>query len=161
IFQTLGLRTTSPARSAFITALSVLLVPVLGFLLFHHRPRRQTVAGVVIATAGLGLLTLESLELSLNRGDVLTLICAFVFAFHILYVGRYVTEGDYRQLVALQIAGSAVLSTIILPIVESLGPRSWRLHIHSGSPGHRRRLLCAELGPEVHDPEPDRADLQH
>ncbi len=119
IFQTLGLRTTSPARSAFITALSVLLVPVLGFLLFHHRPRRQTVAGVVIATAGLGLLTLESLELSLNRGDVLTLICAFVFAFHILYVGRYVTEGDYRQLVAIQIAGSALLCTIILPIVET------------------------------------------
>lgn len=119
VFQTMGLRSTSPARSAFITALSVLLVPVLGFLIFHHRPRAQTVAGVAIATVGLGLLTLESLELSLNRGDVLTLICAAVFAFHILYVGRYVTEGDYRQLVALQVAGSALLSTMILPVVET------------------------------------------
>jgi drug/metabolite transporter (DMT)-like permease len=119
VFQTLGLRTTSPARSAFITALSVLLVPLLGLLLFRHRPRIQTLAGVAIASLGLGLLTLERLELSLNHGDVLTLICALVFAFHILYVGRYVTDADYRQLVAIQIAGSAVLCTIILPIVET------------------------------------------
>jgi drug/metabolite transporter (DMT)-like permease len=119
VFQTLGLRTASPARSAFITALSVLLVPLLGFLLFRHRPRTQTLAGVAIASVGLGLLTLERLEFSLNRGDVLTLICALVFAFHILYVGRYVTDADYRQLVAIQIAGSALLCTIILPIVET------------------------------------------
>lgn len=119
VFQTLGLRTTSPARSAFITSLSVLLVPVLGYLVFRHRPRAQTLAGVAIATVGLGLLTLERMELSLNRGDTLTLICALVFAFHILFVGRYVTDGDYRQLVALQIAGSALLCTVMLPLVET------------------------------------------
>jgi drug/metabolite transporter (DMT)-like permease len=119
VFQTLGLRTTSPARSAFITSLSVLLVPVLGYLVFRHRPRAQTIAGVAIATVGLGLLTLQRLELSLNRGDTLTLICALVFAFHILFVGRYVTDGDYRQLVALQIGGSALLCTVMLPLVET------------------------------------------
>jgi drug/metabolite transporter (DMT)-like permease len=74
---------------------------------------------VAIATVGLGLLTLERMELSLNRGDTLTLICALVFAFHILFVGRYVTDGDYRQLVALQIAGSALLCTVMLPLVET------------------------------------------
>lgn len=119
VFQTLGLRTTSPARSAFITTLAVLLVPVLGFLVFHHRPRLRTLAGVGIATVGLGLLTLESMEVSMNHGDVLTFVCAVIFAFHILFVGRYVSDGDYRQLVAVQIAGSALLCTIMLPLVET------------------------------------------
>jgi drug/metabolite transporter (DMT)-like permease len=118
VFQTLGLRSTTPARSAFITALSVLLVPVLGFLIFRHRPRPRTLAGVAVAATGLGFLTLDRMELALNRGDVLTLICAFVFAFHILFVGHYVTDDDYRQLVAIQVAGSALLCTVILPIFE-------------------------------------------
>jgi drug/metabolite transporter (DMT)-like permease len=118
VFQTLGLRTTTPARSAFITALSVLLVPVLGFFVFRHRPRSRTLAGVAIAATGLGLMTLDRMELVLNRGDVLTLICAFVFAFHILFVGRYVTDDNYRELVAIQVAGSALLCTVVLPLFE-------------------------------------------
>lgn len=119
VFQTLGLRTTTPARSAFITALSVLLVPVFGFLVFRHRPRPRTLIGVAIASIGLSLLTLDRMELTLNRGDVLTLLCAVFFAFHILYVGRYVNDNDYRQLVALQVAGSALLCTVVLPISET------------------------------------------
>ena len=143
----------------------MLLVPVLGFLLFQPSTSAQTIAGVAIATVGLGLLTLERLELSLNRGDMLTLICALVFAFHILYVGRYVTDGDYRQLVALQIAGSALLCTDHVAdrrdALPCLGPCPWCLYFHPGRAGHRSRLLWSELGPEVYHSEPDRADLQH
>jgi drug/metabolite transporter (DMT)-like permease len=82
--------------------------------------------GVAVATVGLGLLTLEHIELSLNRGDVLTLICALVFAFHILFVGRYVTDANFRQLVALQVSGSALLCTIMLPLGSCTGsPARW------------------------------------
>jgi drug/metabolite transporter (DMT)-like permease len=119
IFQTLGLRTTTPSRSAFITCLCVLLVPVLGFFLFHHRPRLRTLLGVGMATIGLGLLTLNAIPLKLNRGDVLTLICAIVFALHILLIGRYLRTSDFRQLVILQLCGSAVISTLILPMLET------------------------------------------
>jgi len=85
IFQTLGLRSTNPSYSAFITSLSVLLVPLIGFLIFRHRPRPQTIAGVVLATIGLFLLLARMSDLEMSSGDVLTLICAVLFGFHILF----------------------------------------------------------------------------
>ena len=118
IFQTLGLRWTTPSRSAFITSTSVLLVPVLGYVLFGRRPRLQTMAGVALATVGLGLLTLERLELAFSYGDLLTFLCAIVFALHILFLGRYLPASDFRQLFVLQMAGSALLCSLILPVLE-------------------------------------------
>ena len=119
VFQTLGLRGTTPSRSAFITSLSVLLVPLLGFLLFHHRPRIRTLIGVGLATVGLGLLTLNAIPMRFARGDVLTIICAMVFALHILLIGRYLPTSDFRELVVLQLGGSALLCTLILPMLET------------------------------------------
>jgi len=118
-FQTLGLQGTTPSRSAFITSLSVLLVPILGFFLFRHRPRPQTLAGVLIATIGLAFLTLDRLELKLSSGDGLTLMCAVSFALHILFVGRYSPVSDYRQLFMLQLALSAGMAAVASPIVET------------------------------------------
>src|SRR5437867_8502088 len=94
VFQTLGLRGTTPSRSAFITSLSVPLVPVLGFFLFGHRPSMPTLAGVALAPVGLGFLTLERLELSFTVGDTLTLLCAIFFALHILFISRYLPTTD-------------------------------------------------------------------
>jgi len=119
VFQTLGLGHTSPSRSAFITSLAVLLVPVLGFFLFGRQPRVQTLAGVGLATVGLGLLTLDRFELRLNLGDGLTLLCAVAFALHILYVGRYAPETDYRQLVLLQLGLTTVVIGLLTPLLET------------------------------------------
>ena len=119
IFQTVGLRVTTASKSAFITSLSVLLVPILGFVLFRHSPRLQTLAGVVVATVGLGLLTLETLEFKFGTGDTLTLLCAVVFALHILFIGRYSPISDFRQLVILQMAVSAVVGSLAMPMLET------------------------------------------
>lgn len=118
IFQTLGLRSTSPSHSAFITALSVLLVPLLGFLIFRDWPRLQTVAGVILATLGLWILLVNVRQMEIGSGDVLTLICAFLFAFQILLLGHFVRATDYRQLMLLQMAGTAILSTVLAPVLE-------------------------------------------
>jgi drug/metabolite transporter (DMT)-like permease len=127
VFQTLGLRNTNPSYSAFITSLSVLLVPLLGFLLFHHRPRPQTLAGVILATIGLFLLLAHLSRLTMGSGDFLTLICAVLFGLHILLLGRFVAVSDYRQLLLLQLAGTAILSSIAVPLFEvpvlNLNPR--------------------------------------
>jgi len=119
VFQTLGLRTTNPSSSAFITALSVVLVPPLGFIIFRDRPRLQTIAGVALATLGLWVLLVNLRELKLGSGEMLTLICAFLFAFQILLLGHFVRTTDYRQLMLLQMAGTAVFSTILAPILET------------------------------------------
>ncbi len=119
IFQTLGLRETTPSRCAFITSLSVLLVPLLGYLLLRYRPRVQTLCGVVLATTGLALLTLNLRELTLTRGDALTLLGAVVFALHILYLGRCASTSDPCQLAVLQLIGTAVICSLGLPVLEA------------------------------------------
>jgi drug/metabolite transporter (DMT)-like permease len=118
VLQTLGLRDTTPSNSAFITSMCVLLVPVLGFLIFRYRSSAQTVVGILIATAGLILLLADSSNFSLHSGDFLTLICAFMFAFHILFLGRFVLQSNYRQLVFLKMVCSAVLCSIMTPLLE-------------------------------------------
>jgi drug/metabolite transporter (DMT)-like permease len=119
IFQTLGLRSTSPSHSAFVTGLSVLLVPSFGHLLFHDRPKPQTVAGVILATLGLLLLLVNMADLRIRSGDLLTLICAFLFAFQILFLGHFSSGTDYRQLQLLQMTGSAVFCTLLIPVLET------------------------------------------
>ena len=72
-----------------------------------------------LATVGLGLLTLETLELKFGRGDTLTFLCAVVFALHILFIGRYSPISDFRQLVILQMAVSAVVGSLAMPMLET------------------------------------------
>jgi drug/metabolite transporter (DMT)-like permease len=119
VFQTLGLRDTTPSNSAFITSLSVLLVPVLSFLIFRNRPSVRTAIGILTATVGLVLLLADSSDFSLHSGDFLTLICAFMFAFHILFLGRFVRQTNYRHLILVKLACSAVLCSVMAPFLES------------------------------------------
>jgi drug/metabolite transporter (DMT)-like permease len=119
IFQTIGLRSASPSSSAFITSMSVLLVPLLGLLFFRHRPRPQTVCGILLATIGLYLMLARLADMNLNSGGILTMICAILFAFQILFLGRFVAHADFRHLMFLQVAGVAIFSTVMIPFVEA------------------------------------------
>jgi drug/metabolite transporter (DMT)-like permease len=119
VLQTLGLRDTTPSNSAFITSLCVLFVPILGFLIFCHRPSVQTGIGILMATTGLILLLADTSDFSVHSGDFLTLICAFMFAFHILFLGRFVRQTSYRQLIYVMFASGAVLCSVITPLLES------------------------------------------
>src|SRR5689334_23514042 len=86
--QTTGLKYTTASKSAFLTGVSVVLVPVFLALFWKRGLNRWSVAGVVLAFSGLYLLTVPAasgagLNLSsLNRGDLYTLGAAVSFAFH-------------------------------------------------------------------------------
>jgi len=109
-FQTFGLRLTSPAKSAFITGLTVPLVPLVAALVYRNRPRVFEIAGVCCATIGLGLLTLPGATLAISRGDLLTLCCAFAYAGHIVTVGHYSGEVPFETLAVTQVGTSALLA---------------------------------------------------
>lgn len=121
-FQTFGLRYTTPAKAGFITGLSVVLVPLGQALFLRRAPGRGPVLGVILATAGLGLLSLEP-DLSIRLGDVLVLGCAVSFAAHILLVGRFAPTWPPIRLAFVQIATVAVLSSGMALAVER--PLSW------------------------------------
>ncbi len=78
IAQTAGLVITTPSRSAFIVAVSSVLAPVIALALLGERPRWLTAAALALATLGIYLLTAPDAG-GLNRGDLLTLVCAVSF----------------------------------------------------------------------------------
>jgi drug/metabolite transporter (DMT)-like permease len=106
--QTIGLQYTSPSTSAFITGLYVVITPVIESLISRRLPRPPVIAGIVIATIGLYLLT--GADVHLGKGEVLTLACAVLFAFHIVYIGAYANLLAPSQFTGLQIGAVAVLS---------------------------------------------------
>jgi drug/metabolite transporter (DMT)-like permease len=120
-FQTFGLRYTTAAKAGFITGLSVVIVPVMATILMRRPPTRSAAGGVVLATIGLGLLSLRG-DLSVALGDLLVLLCAVSFACHIIAVGTYAPRMDSFSLVAVQIATVAVLSTLAALIIEGSLP---------------------------------------
>ncbi len=109
-FQTAGLRYTTPSKSAFITALSIVAVPILVWLVHKGVPRPAELAGVVLSVVGLGLMTLEPGNLSVNRGDVLTAFCALGFGFHIIVLAHYAPKVSVELLSLGQIATTALVS---------------------------------------------------
>lgn len=127
--QTLGLQHTTPARSAFLTGCSVLLVPVLERVLLGRRASPALAVGVGLALVGLALLLHPGSLLELNRGDLLTFACAFAFAGHILALGRYALRVPSRDLAALQILAVAAFATPVAvasePIALDYPARAW------------------------------------
>jgi drug/metabolite transporter (DMT)-like permease len=116
--QTVGLVTTTPSRSAFITGLYVVFVPVLGLALFRRVPRASSLLGVVLAALGLYFLTGSELGGGLSVGDGLTLGGAVAYAFHILFTERYAREEGVSGLVAVQLWAVCGLSVLCLPFTE-------------------------------------------
>jgi drug/metabolite transporter (DMT)-like permease len=125
ITQTLGLRLTSAPKSAFITGLCSVLVPVIAVAVYKIRPQLAEVAGLLVATVGMGLMTLHGSLGSISRGDLLTLLCAFGFAAHIVALGHYADRIGFELLAVTQVATMAAWSWTLLWLVEQPHAR-WR-----------------------------------
>lgn len=122
-FQTTGLKLTTPSKSAFLTGMSVVLVPIVLRLGWRKHINRWSVLGVVIAFCGLFFLTVPNgggafTRNSINRGDLLTVGCAICFAFQIVLVGRASERYGFEPVSFLQVATAAVLMFLTVPIAE-------------------------------------------
>jgi drug/metabolite transporter (DMT)-like permease len=111
VFQTLGLELTTPSKSAFITGLSIPMVPLASSLVYRVRPRPFEIAGILVASFGMALMTLPSGSTSFNisRGDLLSFLCAIVFALHIVVLSHYSPTVGFQTIAVLQVAAAAVL----------------------------------------------------
>ncbi len=83
LVQNIGLAETTPGHNAFLTATYCVMVPFLHWASARARPRPINLLAACMALAGVGILSLEGGSLSLNRGDVLTLVSAFWYAVQI------------------------------------------------------------------------------
>lgn len=117
ILQQVGLVYTTPAKSGFVTALYMIIVPLLG-LFAGRRVRPAVWLGLALSLTGMALLCVQA-DLSVNVGDLYTLGCAFMFSFQILSVDRYASKLDVLILSAMQFTTSAVVAGIAAFLFET------------------------------------------
>jgi drug/metabolite transporter (DMT)-like permease len=123
-FQTAGLRLTTPSKSAFLTGVSTVLVPLLLVVIWKAVIHPWRVVGIALALGGLFLMTIPAGRQGLadfaniNAGDVLTIGCAIAFAFQIILLGRSTQRFPFEQIAVLQIAVAALLTAVTAPFLE-------------------------------------------
>jgi len=134
-FQTMGLARTTPSKSAFITGLMVVLVPLFSAVPAlrppgGHAPRWNAFIGALLAFAGILLLTAPAAQAgsgvagflpdltSINFGDVLTFGCAVAFAFHCIALGHTSPRIGFQTLALLQVGFCALFMAVSLPFIE-------------------------------------------
>ena len=118
LFQQVGIQYTTVGKAGFITALYIVIVPILG-IFFHKKVGMKLWVSVVIAIVGLYLLCMTG-SFALQLGDLLILICAFCFSGHILVIDYFSPKVDGVQMSCIQFFTAAVLSTVVMFFVEGV-----------------------------------------
>ena len=120
-FQTTGLKLTTPSKSAFLTGLAVVLLPVFLAIGWRRMINRWSALGVGAAFFGLYLLTVPASNgggfsmATINQGDLLTIGCAIAFALQIIAMSRATSQHPFQQIAVLQVTVCAVLMLLSVP----------------------------------------------
>lgn len=114
--QTAGMVYTSPGKAGFITALYMVIIPIIG-LFTGRKPGKVIWISVFLAVVGLYLMCINS-AFTINKGDVLIFICAFVFAGHILVIDRFSPIVDGVKLSCVQFFVCGVINITGMLIFE-------------------------------------------
>ena len=173
ILQTYGLKYTSAGKSGFITGLYIVLVPLIGAAVYRKWPHISEIIGILIATAGMGLMLapgVSNFDFNLrqfrldqfNFGDLLTIACAVAFAGHLVVLGYYSRRERFEAVALGQILCAAVLSTVALPAeppddVAALYAAARvvvvRRSVRTGADEHirhRNRVRHSDMGAAIH-----------
>ena len=125
--QTIGLQTTTPGKTGFITGLSVIIVPFIAWIGFKKPLNKRIWIAVVLSVGGMALLLLEG-ESGIIIGDLLVIICAFFWAFYIIYNDKSVRLVDIYNYSIIQIVVICCTGFIFsFAIQESYGSISYSL----------------------------------
>lgn len=116
--QQIGLIYTTAGKASFLTGLYIVLVPVIGIFL-KHKIGKSAWAGVLLAVIGLYLLSINE-NFTIAFGDLLQVIGAFFWAFHILTIDYFTKKVEALKLSCVQFATCSVLSLICALIFEKI-----------------------------------------
>lgn len=116
-FQTNGIRYTTAGKNAFLTAVYCVIVPFLYWAVKKQKPRATHVVSAFLCIAGVGFLSLEK-DLTVNYGDMLSLVCGLIFAIQIVTIGILTEKYDPILLSVTQIAATSVLALPLAALTE-------------------------------------------
>lgn len=115
LLQTVGLQYTTPSKNAFLTAVNVVIVPFIAFFAYRRRIDGFELSGAFLAIIGIALLSLQFTG-EVNIGDLLTLGCAFAFAYQIFYTAKFVKDENPILLTVVQMGFAALFGWIAVLI---------------------------------------------
>ena len=118
ISQQIGMVSTSAGKSGFITAMYILLVPIINFVLFRKKNSLLVWIAVLISVVGMYLLCMTE-GFRLAHGDMLLFLCAVMFSGQILCCDHFVQLGDPLQISAIQILTTSAISAIAAFLMEN------------------------------------------
>ena len=113
--QTVGLEFTTPSKNAFLTAVNVVIVPLIAYLVYKRKVDRYETIGAIITLIGIGFLSLQG-SMTINIGDALSLACAAAFAFDIFYTNHFVKKEDALSLTIVQFITASFIAVIAVLI---------------------------------------------
>lgn len=117
LLQQMGIQRTTVAKAGFITALYIIIVPILG-LFFRKSVRKLIWVSVALAIAGMYLLCIKE-SFSVNTGDFFVFLCALVFSVHILVIDYFSPKADGVALSCIQFYTSSVICGIGMTLLET------------------------------------------
>lgn len=113
VLQTVGLQYTTPSKNAFLTAINVVLVPIIAYLIYKRKIDRYEIVGSIVAIIGISFLSLQG-SMTINIGDVFSLACAVAFAFDIFYTNLFVKKEDAISLTIVQFITASSISVAVV-----------------------------------------------
>lgn len=119
VTMTFGLKYTSASNAGFLISLTVVFIPILSFLFLKQNIEKKVIAGVCFAVVGIALLSLNS-ELRVSNGDLLCILCALLFATHVVVTGVFTQNVDSIALGVLQLGFVGLFSTVFSMFTETL-----------------------------------------
>ena len=117
VMQQMGLVTTTVGKAGFITAMYMLLVPVINFVLFRKRNTWLVWLAVLVGVGGMFLLCVNE-DFTLTRGDALECVCAVLFSGQILCIDHFAPKSDPIRLSAVQFTTTVVICGIAAFLLE-------------------------------------------
>ncbi len=115
--QQVAMLYTSVGKSGFLTALYIVIVPIIG-VVFGKKPGKKLAAAVALAVMGLYLLCMKSGSFKLEFGDILLLFSAFSFSVHIMVIDYYTQKVDGVKLSCIQFLVCGILSAAVMLLFE-------------------------------------------
>ena len=116
--QQIGIQYTTAGKAGFITAIYILIVPILG-LFMKKKVSNKLWGCVALALIGLYLLSVTDGFSAINKGDIYVFLCAIAFAFHIIAVDYFVDKVDGVRLSSMQFFICGILSGILMLLFET------------------------------------------
>ena len=116
--QTYGLMYTTPGANAFLTDVYCVLTPFLYWIISKKAPDKYNIIASVICLVGIGLVSLDG-DLTMNIGDILTLLCSIFFGLHLVFVYIFGKDSDPIVMTILQFLVAGLLSIPCAVVLET------------------------------------------